>query len=152
MRCGSFTQSPEHLTEGTTMGTPAISPCRFVVGAVAAGVLGVVAASASTTASPAADAAPAACTASGLASTASGVLGAASGYLGNHPEANDVLTAAATQSSDEARSSVRGYFAGHLDQLLDLQKIAQPLTDLKNQCGVSVSPTQLATLMETLSS
>lgn len=124
---------------------------RLMFGAVAAGVLGAVAASASATTPPAADAAPAACTASGLASTASGVLGQASGYLNDHPEANDVLTTAANQSPDEARSSVRGYFVGHLDQLSALQNIAQPLTDLRNQCGVSVSPTQLANLMETLS-
>lgn len=126
-------------------------PRRLMIGAVTVGMLGALAAAASANTSPAADAAPAACTASGLASTASGVLGQASGYLNDHPEANDVLTAAANQPADEARSSVRGYFAGHLDQLSALQNIAQPLTDLRNQCGVSVSPSQLATLMETLS-
>jgi hemophore-related protein len=126
-------------------------PRRLLFGAVAVGVLGAVAASASATTSPVADAAPAACTASGFATTASGVLSQAGGYLNDHRQANDVLTTAATQSPDEARSSVRGYFAGHLDQLMALQGIAQPLSDLRNQCGVSVSPTQLAALMETLS-
>lgn len=125
-------------------------PRRLLFGALATGVFGAVATSASATTSPAADAAPTSCTASGLASTASGVLSRASGYLNDHPEANDVLTAAANQSPDEARSSVRGYFTGHLDQLMALQNIAQPLTDLRNQCGVSVSPSQLANLMETL--
>lgn len=133
------------------MSTPTNSPLRIAFGALAVGILGAVAASAWTPSSPAADAAPAACTASGLASTASGVLSQAGGYLNDHPEANDVLTAAANQPADEARSSVRGYFVGHLDQLTALQNIAQPLTDLQKQCGVSVSPSQLANLMETLS-
>lgn len=126
-------------------------PRRLVLGAVAVSALGAAAASGLATTSPAVHAAPAACSASGLASTASGVLSQAGGYLNEHPEANDVLTNAANQPPEAARASVRGYFAGHLDQLMALQNIAAPLTDLRNQCGVSVSPSQLATLMETLS-
>ena len=127
-------------------------PVLAAIGAVAVGFLGAVAGSGiSGTSAPAADAAPASCTAAGLASTASGVLGQAGGFLNSHPETNDVLTNAATMPPDEARSSVQGYFIGHLDQLSTLQGIAQPLTDLKNQCGIAVSPTQLATLLETVS-
>jgi hemophore-related protein len=131
------------------MRTPATS--RLVLGAAAIGVLGAVAASAVSTSTPAADAAPAACTAAGLSTTASGVLSQAGGFLNAHPEANDVLTSAATMPADQAKSSVQGYFIGHLDQLSTLQGIAAPLTDLKNQCGISVSPTQLAMLLETVS-
>ncbi len=98
---------------------------------------------------PTADAAP--CTASGLASTASGVLGAAGGYLDSHPGANDVLTNAVSQSSADAKSSVRGYFSAHPNEFLDLKNISQPLIDLRNQCNVSVSPSQLATLFDSLS-
>lgn len=123
---------------------------RLVLGAAAVGILGAMAASTVTTSAPAADAAPAACTASGLATTASGVLSQAGGFLNDHPEANDVLTAAASMPAEQAKSSVRGYFIGHLDQLTTLQGIAAPLTDLQNQCGMSVSPTQLATLLETV--
>jgi heme-binding protein len=88
------------------------------------------------------------CTASGLATTASGVLGAAGPYLDAHPGANDVLTAAGSQPSDEAKSNVQGYFLAHPGEFLDLKRIAQPLTDLRNQCGVSVTPGQLAALVE----
>ncbi|BBX20916.1 hypothetical protein MTER_03270 [Mycolicibacter terrae] len=123
---------------------------RLAIGAAAVGILGAVAASASGTTAPA-DAAPAPCTAAGLSTTASGVLGQAGGFLNDHPEANDVLTAAATMPADQAKSSVQGYFVGHLDQLSALQGIAAPLTDLKNQCGIAVSPTQLAMLLETVS-
>lgn len=124
---------------------------RLAIGAAAVGILGAVAASGSGATAPAADAAPASCTAAGLSTTASGVLGQAGGFLNDHPETNDMLTAAATMPADQAKSSVQGYFIGHLDQLSTLQGIAQPLTDLKNQCGIAVSPTQLAMLLETVS-
>lgn len=124
---------------------------RLALGAAAVGILGAVAASTMTTSTAPADAAPGNCTAAGLSTTASGVLSQAGGFLNEHPEANDVLTAAATMPADQARSSVQGYFIGHLDQLSTLQGIAQPLTDLKNQCGIAVSPTQLAMLLETVS-
>ncbi|GFG73447.1 hypothetical protein MBOT_08120 [Mycobacterium botniense] len=105
---------------------------------------------AAATVSSTADAAPAPCTASGFATTASGVLSAAGGYLDNHPDANNVLTAAVNQSPAEARSSVRGYFVAHPSEFLDLQNIARPLTDLRSQCNTSVSPAQLAALVDAL--
>nr|WP_231514574.1 heme-binding protein [Mycobacterium sp. URHB0044] len=95
---------------------------------------------------PAAAAAP--CTASGLSTTASGVLSQAGAYLDGHPGANDVLTAAGTQPPEEARASVRGYFISHPGEFLDLQAIARPLSDLRGQCGISVSPGQLALLFD----
>jgi heme-binding protein len=123
---------------------------RIVVGVVAGCVVGAVGAMATT--SPTAAAAPA-CTASSLATTASGVLSAAGGYLDSHPDANNVLTAAANQSPADARSSVRGYFVAHPSEFLDLQNIARPLTDLRGQCPASsVSPDQLAALFDALSS
>ena len=116
-----------------------------VIGTVASCALGAMALIAAPTAT-AAD-----CTASGLATTASGVLGEAGGYLGAHPGANNVLTAAATQAPEEARANVRGYFMGNPGEFLDLQRIAGPLKDLRNQCGIAVGPGQLATLFETMS-
>ncbi|MCW2663906.1 MAG: hypothetical protein JWP83_5058 [Mycobacterium sp.] len=126
----------------------AISVRRGLFGAFATCALGGVAAA--TIALPTATAAPA-CSASGLASTASGVLGAAGGYLDTHPGANDALTAAGTQSPAQAQSSVRGYFTAHPNEYIDLQNIVRPLTDLRNQCNVQVSPAQLATLFDALS-
>ncbi|MGV0851041.1 heme-binding protein [Mycolicibacterium phlei] len=99
---------------------------------------------------PAATAAP--CTASGLASTASGVLAEAGGWLAAHPGADEVLTAAATQPADVARTNVRSYFTANPGEYLDLRRIAGPLSDMRNQCGISVSPVQLATLLETMGS
>jgi heme-binding protein len=117
---------------------------RGLFGALAACVLGGLV---TTTAElPTATAAP--CTASGLATTASGVLSSAGTYLDAHPEANEVLTAAGSQPTGEARANVQAYFLAHPAEFLDLRGIAQPLTELRNQCGVSVSPGQLAALVE----
>lgn len=91
------------------------------------------------------------CSASNLSTVASGVLGQAGGYLDTHPGANDVLTAAGNQSTVDAENSVRGYFLGHPGEFLDLQNIARPLIDLRHQCGVAVSPGQLAALIDALS-
>ncbi len=117
---------------------------RGLLGAVISSALGGIAAA--TIAMPTAHAAP--CTASGLATTASGVLSAAGPYLAAHPGADDVLTAAGTQPTGEAKSNVQAYFLAHPGEFLDLKGIAQPLSDLRNQCGVAVSPGQLAALVE----
>lgn len=101
---------------------------------------------AATTALPVAAAAP--CTASGLASTASGVMADAGAYLAAHPGADDVLTAAGSQPTADAKNNVQNYFLAHPGEFLDLKRIAQPLTDLRAQCGVAVSPGQLAALVE----
>lgn len=103
-----------------------------------------------TVAAPTAAAAPP-CSASGMATTASGVLAQAGAYLDAHPQANDVLTAAGTQSTGDAETAIRAYFLAHPGEFLDLQTIARPLTLLRSQCGVSVSPGQLATLFDALS-
>ncbi len=103
-------------------------------------------AAAATIAMPTANAAP--CTASGLASTASGVMASAGSYLAAHPDADDVLTKAGSQPTGEAKASVQSYFLAHPGEFLDLKGIAQPLTDLRNQCGMGVSPGQLAALVE----
>lgn len=116
-----------------------------VVGFAAACALGV---SVAVVTAPMASAAD--CTASGLAVTAGGVLAEAGGYLAGHPGANNVLTAAATQPPDVARNNVRGYFMGNPGEFLDLSRIASPLKDLRNQCGIAITPAQFATLFEAM--
>ena len=100
-------------------------------------------------AAPTANAAP--CTASGLATTASGVLAEAGGFLEAHPGANDVLTTAATQPAEDAKAAVRGCFMANPGEFLELRRIAGPLKDMRNQCGIAISPTQFATLFEAMS-
>jgi hemophore-related protein len=121
---------------------------RGIAGAFAACALGGVAAA--TIALPTAAAQPAACNASGYATTAGGVLSAAGGYLATHPGANDALTRAAAQPSGEADATVRAYFTAHPNEFTDLRNIARPLIDQRNQCGVTVQPTQLGALLDAL--
>jgi hemophore-related protein len=125
----------------------AVALRRWSTGAAAACVF---ATAAATVAVPTAGAADP-CTASGLASVASGVLADAGGYLDAHPGANDVLTAAATQPPEDAKAAVRAYFTGNPGEFLDLRRIAAPLKDLRNQCGIAIGPGQLATLFEAMS-
>ena len=95
---------------------------------------------------PTASAAP--CTASGLSSTASGVMADAGAYLAAHPDADKVLTDAGTQSTGEAKAAVQSVLHGPPGRVPGSEGIAQPLSDLRAQCGVSVSPGQLAALVE----
>ena len=129
------------------MRTSAIRRRRKAFGVVP----GCVIAAAVIASAPTAGATPDPCSASGLAATSSGVLNVASGYLDSHPDANNVLTTAVSQSPADAKSSVRGYFLGHPGEALELKGIAQPLIDLRGRCNTAVSPDQLAALFDALS-
>jgi len=91
------------------------------------------------------------CSAGNAATTASQVLAAAGAYLTSHPDADAVLTEAAKLPAAQAQESVRGYFTAHPNEYFDLRGIAQPLTDLRNRCGVSLSPGHLGALLDELS-
>jgi hemophore-related protein len=119
---------------------------RGLVEVFAASALG--AAAAVTIAVPTANAAPAQCTAAGLASTVSRVTGDAAGYLNDHPDANDAITNAGQQSTGDAESSLRAYFATHQDQYGALKGIAAPLTALRQQCNATVSAGQVSALLQ----
>lgn len=123
---------------------------RGLFGVFAGSVLG--AAMAATVAVPTAAADPAECTAAGLATTVSGVTGAAGQYLGAHPDANQALTTAGTQTPSDAEASLRTYFGTHPQEFNDLRGIAQPLTALRAQCNQSVSPGQVAALLQAFAS
>ena len=97
---------------------------------------------------PTVAAAPAPCTAAGLASTISGVTGSAAQYLDAHPDVNDAITEAGSQTPEQAQSSLRAYFAGHLQQYNDLRAIAQPLTDLRAGCPQNISAAQISALLQ----
>jgi len=95
---------------------------------------------------PIAGAAP--CSAAGATGTIGSVSTAASQYLAGHPGADQTLSTAISQSPDDARASVRAYFTAHPNEYFDLQGIVAPLKDLRGQCGVSVTPSQLALLLD----
>jgi|SRR5215211_6440135 len=123
---------------------------RGLFGVFASTALG--AAVAATIAAPTATGQPAQCTAAGLANTISGVTGAAGQYLDTNPDANDALTRAGSQTPGDAEASLRAYFGSHPQQFNDLRGIARPLTDLRAQCNQSVSPGQVAALLQAFAS
>ncbi len=110
--------------------------------AVTAGLFG--GAVAALVAAPSASAAPD-CSAAGVANTVSSVTGSARDYLNNHPDANQVVTAAYNQPRPVAASSLRAYFTANPTQYYELRGILAPLGDTQRQCNVTVLPPDLAT-------
>lgn len=119
---------------------------RGFVGVVAAGALaGLTGAVAMPTASADAD-----CTVSGL-SNAIGTVGAQTGqWFASHPDANKAVTEAGT--SGDAEGAIRNYFVAHPSEWAELQRIAQPLRSLRQQCGSNVAPADIARLYDAMAS
>jgi len=120
---------------------------RGIAGVLAAGVLGGLAAT--TVALPTASA-DADCTVSGL-SNAIGTVGAQTGqWFAGHPDANKAVTAAG--QSGDAEGAIRNYFVGHQSEWAELQRLAQPLRSLRQQCGSNVAPADIARLYDAMAS
>src|SRR6478609_11119913 len=119
---------------------------RGVVGVLAAGALaGLTGSIALPTASADAD-----CTVSGL-SNAIGTVGAQTGqWFAGHPDANKAVTEAGT--SGDAEGAIRNYFVAHQSEWAELQRIAQPLRSLRQQCGSNVAPADIARLYDAMAS
>src|ERR1700758_1770472 len=83
------------------------------------------------------------CTAAGLANTISGVTATAGQYLEAHPDVNEAITGAGSETPDVAQANLRAYFIGHPQQYADLRAIAQPLNDLRTGCNRSISAAQV---------
>jgi heme-binding protein len=120
---------------------------RGVVGVIAAASLaGLTGAIAMPTASADAD-----CTVSGL-SNAIGTVGAQSGqWFAAHPDANKAVTDAGGQGGG-AEAAIRNYFVAHPSEWAELQRIAQPLRTLRQQCGANVAPADIARLYDAMAS
>lgn len=100
---------------------------------------------AATIAAPMASANPDVCTGGGVADTVSSVTGAAQQYLGTHPGAGQALSAAISQSPDQAEATVRGYFTANPQEYYDLRGILAPIGDVQHQCNVTVLSPALQT-------
>jgi heme-binding protein len=121
---------------------------RGVIGILAAGALGGL--TAATIALPPASAAPP-CDAAGLNNAISTVAGQTAAYLSSHPDANDAISNAGAQGGN-AENAIRAYFVAHPTEWADLQRIAQPLRSLRQQCEVDVAPTEIARLYDAMAS
>ena len=121
---------------------------RGLIGVLASGALGGLAAT--TIALPAASADDD-CTAAGL-SSAVGTVGAQTGaFFASHPSANDAVTNAGAQGGG-AEAAIRDYFVAHPTEWAELQRIAQPLRTLRQQCAVDVAPADIARLYDAMAS
>lgn len=131
------------------MYTSGIAVCRRVSGAVVTGaVLGLAAA---TIALPTASAQPE-CTAATLSSTLGTVSAQTGSFLNGHPGANDAVTNAGGQGAGAGETTIRNYFAAHPQEWAELQRIAQPLRALRQQCQVQVAPAEIARLYDAMAS
>jgi hemophore-related protein len=87
---------------------------------------------------------------SGL-SNAIGTVGAQTGqWFAAHPDANKAVTAAG--EGGDAEGAIRNYFVAHPSEWAELQRIAQPLRSLRQQCGSNVAPADIARLYDAMAS
>ena len=106
---------------------------------------------AATIAIPTASAEPG-CTAAGLSSALGTVSTATGQYLDAHPGADDAITNAGALAPGEGENAIRAYFVAHPQEWTDLQGIARPLANLRQQCDVDVAPAQIARLFDAMAS
>jgi heme-binding protein len=100
---------------------------------------------------PVANATPANCTQSGIATTSSSVSASTAAYLAAHPQTNQELTDIATQQpAEQAEQAFQAYFDRNPQVENELQAINQPATDLSTQCGITVTPTPISEILQTL--
>ncbi|WP_235010250.1 hemophore-related protein [Mycobacterium sp. 3519A] len=99
---------------------------------------------------PVANAVPDACSQSGIATTASSVSASTAAYLAAHPQTNQELTEIAKQPTDQVETAYQAYFEANPQVANELQAINQPASDLLGQCGVTVTPTPISEILQTL--
>jgi len=92
---------------------------------------------------PTAGAAPD-CSPGALSNTVGSTTGSARQYLQNHPDANDVVTAAESQPRPVAAANLRGYFTAHPQEYYELRGILAPIGDAQRQCNSTLLPPDLA--------
>jgi heme-binding protein len=90
------------------------------------------------------------CTPSGIATTASTVSAGTATYLTAHPQTNQELTDIAKQPVEQAQKAYQAYFDKNPQVENELQAINQPATDLSTQCGITVTPTPISEILQTL--
>ena len=90
------------------------------------------------------------CTQSGIATTSSTVSASTATYLAAHPQTNQELTDISKQPVEQAQKAYEAYFEKNPQIQNELQAINQPITDLSTQCGISVTPTPISEILQTL--
>ncbi|WP_055405694.1 MULTISPECIES: heme-binding protein [unclassified Mycobacterium] len=107
-----------------------IIACAVGAGAVAATLLGATAATAVADPPPR----PPDCTAADVSGVAAGVAAALSTYLFSHPDLNGFYTGLQDQPKDQIRPQVENYFSANPQEQADLERIRQPMVDVRQRC------------------
>jgi heme-binding protein len=96
---------------------------------------------------PVANAQPApapACTASSVAGTVSTAAASEGAYLMANPQTNEALTSISSQPQPEAQEAYQAFFAQNPQVEDQLKVIHQPVSALRSECGLQVTPTPVA--------
>ena len=80
------------------------------------------------------------CTSADLEGVRAGVDMSTSAYLFTHPDLNTFMSTLQGQSRQQVADNVKGYMTTHPQENAEMTGIRQPLMDLKNHCGATVSP------------
>ena len=108
---------------------------RAVVGALGAGaVTGTLLCATTGTAAADLPPRPPDCTAADVAGVSAGVAAATSAYLYTHPDVNGFFTDLQGQPRDAMRDDVQNYVNANPQVRADLERIRQPLTDIRQRC------------------
>ena len=99
---------------------------------------------------PVANAAPDSCTQSGIATTASTVSATYSGLSGGASADQPGTDGHREAAADQAQQAYQAYFDRNPQVENELQAINQPATDLSAQCGITVTPTPISEVLQTL--
>lgn len=84
------------------------------------------------------------CSASAVAGTVSTAAASEGAYLTANPQTNEALTTISTQPQPEAQNSYRAFFAQNPQVEDQLKAIHAPVSALRSECGVTVSPTPVS--------
>jgi hemophore-related protein len=108
---------------------------RAVVGAMVAGVVtGTLCCATAGTAAADPPPRPPNCSAADVAGVSAGVAAAISTYLFTHPDVNGFFTDLQGQPKDEMRDDVQNYVNANPQVQADLERMRQPLTDIRQRC------------------
>ena len=108
---------------------------RAVVGAMGAGaVTGTLLGATAGTAAADPPPRPPNCSAADVAGVSAGVAAAVSTYLFTHPDVNGFFTDLQGQPKDEMRDDVQNYVNTNPQVQADLERMRQPLTDIRQRC------------------
>lgn len=84
------------------------------------------------------------CSASSIAGTVSTAAASEGAYLTANPQTNEALTQISAQPQPQAKQAYMAFFAENPQVEQQLKAIHEPVSALKENCGVTVSPTPVA--------